>query len=81
MPFWLTLSLLDGEDPVSSFRRFAVFGEGMVKLALLWALVESTSTRFGGGRVAAGIVEDERVFAEECSWDVTFLNCIGGVAS
>jgi hypothetical protein len=56
--FWLTLSLLDGEKPVSSFRRFALFGEAMGRLALRWALVESASTRFGGGRVATGIVED-----------------------
>ena len=34
LPFWLSLSLFDGEDPVSSFRLFAVFGEVMGRLAL-----------------------------------------------
>ena len=58
VPFWLSLSLFDGEDPVSSFRLFAVFGEGMGRLALRWAFVESASTLFGGGRVAAGIVKN-----------------------
>lgn len=58
MPFWLSLSLFDGEDPVSSFRLFAVFGEAMGRLALRWAFVESASTLFGGGRVAAGILKD-----------------------
>ena len=58
VPFWLSLSLFDGEDPASSFRLFAVFGEGMGRLALRWAFVESASTLLGGGRVAAGIVKN-----------------------
>ena len=58
MPFWLSLSLFDGEDPVSSFRLFAVFGEGIGSLALRWAFVESASTLFDGGRVAVGILKD-----------------------
>lgn len=64
MPFWLTLSRLEGEDPLSSFLLFTAFGEGRVGLALLWALVESASILLEGGRVATGIVEESELELE-----------------
>ena len=78
LPFWLTLTRFDGEDPVSSFRRFAEFGEGIVRLALRWALVESARTCLGGGRVAAGIVKGGYGLCWAGQPEVTFLRCISG---
>ena len=49
--FWLSLSLLEGEEPASTFLLLVAAGDGNL---FACALVESASTCFG--RVAAGIV-------------------------
>ena len=80
MPFWLSLSLFDGEDPVSSFRLFAVFGEGMGSLALRWAFVESANTLFDGGRVAVGILKSCGLYLSSGRLNVSLLETGAGGA-